>query len=213
TLAALTDLVGALLRSQSLHPADLARALPTLRTARARQALRRVQRIVGRAAQQHGRWTPWLLRAALRLVPPGPVLLVLDSTRCRRWEIFTLGLVFHGRVLPLAWRVLPYPWPKKQFTPTVLALLEHVWAQWPPTRPVHLLADRGFPSLKLFRHLAYWRTCRALDYTIRLRASDWVRQADGTAVAVRDLEQAAPPRAWAGPPAPHPPRHPAAAAR
>jgi hypothetical protein len=201
TLAAVHALVGALLLSQSLHPADLARALPALQTARARQAYRRVRRGLGRRGCTSEHLTPGLLRAALRLVPAGEVLLVLDSTRCHRWEIFTLGVRFHGRVLPVAWAVLPYPWPKKQFTPTVLALLDRTLARWPADRPVHLVADRGFPSLPFFRCLDRWRAQRPLAYTVRLRAGDWVRRPNGAAVPVGALERAVPPGHWTQEPA------------
>jgi hypothetical protein len=158
--------------------------------------LRRVRRALGRPVCTSPQLTPGLLRAALRLVPAGPALLVLDSTRCHRWEIFTLGVRFHGRVLPIAWSILPYPWPKKQFTPTVVALLDRTLAAWPPDRAVHLVADRGFPSLKFFRCLDRWRRQRRLDYTIRLRAADWVRRPTGEAVKVGDLERAVPPGTW-----------------
>lgn len=84
--------------------------------------------------------------------------------------------------------MLPFPWPKKQFTPTVLRLLQRVRASWPPDRPAHLVADRGFPSLPFFRLLAEWGTQQPVGYTIRLRASDWVYLADGTAVKVGDRE-------------------------
>ena len=50
-LGALTDLVWALWAVQSLHPADLARGLPALETARARQAQRRVRRMLKRPRQ------------------------------------------------------------------------------------------------------------------------------------------------------------------
>ena len=52
--------------------------------------------------------------------------------------------------------VLPYPWPKGAFTPTVCALLRHVAACWPAGHAVHLLADRGFPS-----RVAYCSSSRA----------------------------------------------------
>lgn len=186
TVRALHDLVWALLLSQSVHPAALARALPALETRRARQALRRVRRLQGNPALQSAALTPWLLRAALTVLPAGEVVLVLDSTRCGGWEVFTLGLAWDGRVLPIAWRALPYPWPKKQFTPTVLALLDATLAVWPATRPVHLVADRGFPSLPLFRRLEQWRAQLPLGYSIRLRASDWVRDAAGQPRKVGD---------------------------
>ncbi|HEX5417257.1 MAG TPA: hypothetical protein VFZ25_16455 [Chloroflexota bacterium] len=196
SLSAIADLVGALLATQSLHASDLARALPDLQTAQARQAQRRVRRILGRSCLSGPRLTPWLIRAALQLVSDAEVSLVLDSTRCLRWEIFTLGVRWHGRVVPIAWQILPYPWPKRQFTPTVLALLDRTLAHWPADRPLHLVADRGFPSLKLFGCLARWRERVPLGYTIRLRASDWVRPGDEPAVKVGDLERAVPVGTW-----------------
>ena len=201
TLAAVTPLVWALLAGQSLRGAALARALPDLAAAGARQAQRRVRRALGRAALSGWSLTPALVRAALRLVGEAEVLLVLDSTRCVRWELFTLGVVFHGRVLPVGWAVLPYPWPKGRFTPTVVDLLDRTLALWPTGRPVHLLADRGFPSLPLFRCLERWRAGLALGYTVRLRAGDWVRLGTGAAAAVGDLAREAAPGAWGSWPA------------
>lgn len=187
SLRAVADLVWALLSAQSLHAADLARSLPNLRTAGARQAMRRVRRIISRPWLSSQCLTPNLIRLALRLTPAGEVTLILDSTRCLCWEIFTLGIRFHGRVLPIAWAILPYPWPKGSFTPTVVGLLNRTLTHWPASRPVHFLADRGFPSLLLFQTLDHWRQRLILGYTIRLRAGDWVRLADGQIVKVADL--------------------------
>lgn len=100
-----------------------------------------------------------LARAALALVPPAPqgwpsaglTHLALDSVRCGRWELFVLGVVWHGRVLPVGGVVLPYPWPKGRSTPTGCALLRRVAAAWPAEQRAHLLADRGFPSHKVFQ--------------------------------------------------------------
>lgn len=187
SLRSVVDLVWALLLAQSLHSADLARALPNLRTARARQAMRRVRRIISRPWLSSQWLTPCLIRLALRLTPAGEVTLILDSTRCLCWEIFTLGIRFHGRVLPIAWAILPYPWPKGSFTPTVVTLLNRTLTHWPALRPVHFLADRGFPSLPLFQTLDHWRQRLILGYTIRLRAGDWLRLANGQIVKLADL--------------------------
>jgi len=189
SLTAIAELVWALLVAQSLHPADLLRALPDLEAAGARQGFRRVRRLLERAYVHRQVLTPALLRAALRLVEEAEVLLVLDGSRCVRWEVLTLGIQFHGgRVLPIAWAILPYPWPTGQFTPTVVALLERVLALWPEDRPVHLVADRGFPSYPFFQVLDAWRPQRPLGYTVRLRAGDWVRLADeATATPVARL--------------------------
>jgi hypothetical protein len=117
----------------------------------------------------------------------------MDTVRCGAWESVTVGLVWHGRVLPIGWEVLPYPWPKGAFTPAVLRLLWRISAAWPPDRRPHLVADRGFPSLALFRTLEElgW------GWTIRLRAKLTVG-VDGTARHLRDLLAQARPGAWTG---------------
>ena len=189
-------LVWALLQAQSLHVADLARALPDLRARGARQAMRRVRRHLGGAALSSAVLSPLVIQAALRLAEPGAVTLILDSTRCRSWEIFTLGGRLGGRVLPVAWSVLPYPWPRNQFTPTVVALITRTLSSWPPSRSVHLVADRGFPSRALFCCLEEWRDRRNLGYTIRLRASDYVRDAASQAHKVADLMTQRPATGW-----------------
>ena len=176
-LNSLAALVTALLLSQSLRPSALMRTLPSPRPVPARQRYKRLARSLDRLGLAAARLTPRLVRAALALVPADPersptagqTHLALDSVRCGGWEIFTLGVVWHGRVLPVGWRVLPYPWPKQQFTPTVCALLRQVAAAWPDPaeRPVVLVADRAFPSGPLFQTLA----SLGWGWSVRLRAS------------------------------------------
>jgi hypothetical protein len=196
SLRAIGELVWALLVSQSLHVADLSRALPGLKAAGARQAMRRVRRVLGRKGLRSEGLTAGLVRVALGLVGEGVVTLVLDSTRCLRWEIFTLGVLFHGRVLPVGWSILTYPWPKRSFTPTVVGLVDRVLGCWPLERAVHLAADRGFPSSKLFECLDGWAKRLALGYTIRLRAGDWVHLAEGGRVRLKDLVGTLEPICW-----------------
>jgi len=197
-LVALTHLVVALLCGQSLRPSALMRALLSPTPVPARQRDKRVARFWERPWLTPAWLTPRLVRAALALVEPAPwgptrgqVPVVLDSVRCGPWEVFTLGVVWHGRVLPVSWAALPYPWPKGQVTPTVCRLLRHVGAVWPPGRPGHLLADRAFPGEKLFK------TLRQLDWgwTVRLRAPMPVT-ADGVAQTVRDLLRQARQNGW-----------------
>ena len=206
-LVAATDLVWALLAVQSLHPADLARGLPGLQTARASQAQRRVRRGLARPWLGSKHLTPLLIAAALRLMPAGEVIAVLDSTRCWRWEIFSIGVRWHGRVLPVAWEILAYPWPQNAFTPTVITLVDRLLAAWPAERAVHLVADRGFPSLKLFRCLERWSATRRVGSTIRLRASDWVRLSAGPPIRLGVLEQEVAFGTWRSVPASYHQRH------
>ena len=177
-VAALAHLVAALLARQDLRAAGLMRALLSPPAVPARQRYKRVARAWGRPWLAPGWLTPRLVRAALALVAPDPAPwptaglthLVLDSVRCGRWELFTLGVAWHGRVLPVGWAVLPYPWPTGAFTPTACALVRRVAAAWPADRPAHLVADRAFPSRPLLRALGEvgW------GYTLRLRAKHWV---------------------------------------
>jgi hypothetical protein len=185
----------ALLVGQSLAPAALMRALWSPSLCSARQRYQRVARTWQSPWLCPAWLTPVLVRAALRLAAPqGEPLLALDSVRCGPWECFTVGLVWHRRVLVIGWRVLPYPWPKGQFTPTVCALLEQVAQAWPAQQPApHLLADRGFPSQVLFATL----TRLGWGFTIRLRATAFVA-IDGQRRAVRDLLAEATPEAWRG---------------
>jgi Transposase DDE domain len=171
---ALASLVTALLTAQSLQRTALMRALVSPRAVPARQRYRRVARLWDSQWLSPAWLTPALVRAAVALVVAagggGTVRLALDSVRCGQWEVFTLGVVWHGRVLVVGWAVLPYPWPKGQFTPTVGALLEQVGAVWPPGGAVHLVADRAFGSY------AFFRTLERLGWTwtVRLQARHWV---------------------------------------
>src|SRR5579871_1812480 len=197
-LAALGHLVVALLMGQSLRASALMRALLSPLPVPARQRYKRLARFWARPWLTPAWLTPRLVRAALALVPPdawgptrGQTHVALDSVRCGPWEVFTLGVCWHGRVLPLTWAVLPYPWPSGQVTPTVCRLLRQVDAAWPPSRPVHLVADRGFPGQQLFR------TLRTLGWgwTVRLRAGMGVT-VEGQDVLVRDLLARARPTGW-----------------
>jgi hypothetical protein len=196
---ALAQLVAALLIGQSLRPSALMRALLSPEAVPARQRYKRVRRALDRRWLSSEWLTPALVRAAVALVPPergGATHLALDSVRCGRWEVFTLGLVWQGRALPIGWAVLPYPWPKRQFTPVVCALLRRVAAAWPPERPAHLVADRAFasrPLLETLRHVGW-------GWTLRLRAKHWVTLA-GQAIEVRRLLARADQDAWAAQPA------------
>jgi len=175
---ALAQLVTALLVGQSLRSTALMRALLSLTGGSARQGYRRVARAWTRPWLAPAWLSPRLVRAAVTLVAPdgpGPTAglrhLALDSVRCGRWEVFTLGLVWHGRVLPVGWAVLPYPWPKRRFTPTVCALVRQVAAAWPAAGAApHLVADRAFPSRRLFTTLQ----AVGWGWTIRLQARSWV---------------------------------------
>jgi hypothetical protein len=205
SLRAVADLVTALLSGQSLRPSALMRALLSPEGIPARQRYKRVARCWARPWLSPAWLSPRLVPAVLALVAPDPVgtrtagltHVALDSVRCGPWEVFTLGVVWSGRVVPVGWAVLPYPWPKRRFTPTVCALLQQVAAAWPAPREAHLVADRAFASRALLLTLrqAGW------GCTLRLRARHTVTVGDGAGGAgpprvVRDLLATARLGAW-----------------
>jgi DDE family transposase len=194
---ALASRLSALLLGQSLAPAALMRTLLSPIAVPARQRYKRVARTWTAPWLTPAWLTPLLVRAALALAPASAPLLALDSVRCGGWEVFTIGLVWHRRVLIVGWAVLPYPWPKRRFTPTVCALLRKVGAAWPADAPTpQLVADRGFPSKPFFA------TLRELGwlFSIRLRASDVVLVAEG-GYTVRELLAGTLPEQWTSQPA------------
>jgi hypothetical protein len=162
------------------------RALVSPSAVPARQRYRRLGRLLDRQWLSPAWLTPALVRAAVALVVAAGdgrvVTLALDSVRCGGWELFTLGVVWHGRVLVVGWTVLPYPWPKGRFTPTVCALLRQVGAVWPPDVAVQLVADRAFGSAAFFRTVARLRW----GWTVRLQARHWITVA-GVQQQVRAL--------------------------
>jgi hypothetical protein len=171
-----------LLVAQRLNPAALARAIPSEEPGSGRSRLRRMRRCWHGPALPQDTLTPRLIRAALVLVSADArVLVALDTTRVRSWEIWQAGIVFAGHTLPVAWAVMPYPWPKGRFRQTTLALVEQLAAAVPVGRPWVLVADRGFPSALLFARLLE----RKAGWTVRLRLSDWVTVA-GVYALVRD---------------------------
>jgi hypothetical protein len=190
-------LLATLLIAQDLRPSALIRILPAHYAHAARQRYAHVRRALRRTGLTSGALTPFLIRATLAwvrgrgLAPDGakPWLVALDSVRCGRWEIFTIGLDLPGRAMPLAWAVLPYPWPRGQFRSTVDGLVERLLRGWPGDEPVCLLADRAFPAKSFFRTLAQG----GAEYTVRLQARHAVTLANGQCRRIGLLLDAADP--------------------
>lgn len=195
--AAVGAVLTALVCGQSPRPSVLVRALPDPVARPARTGYRRVARVGTCRHLTAAALVAALVRAALWLTGQGQPggaapYLVLDSVRLGRWEVFTIGPVWHGRVLPVSFAALPYPWPKGRFTPTVCGLIRQVADAWPATAPrPHLLADRAFPSRDLFTTLV----TVGFGFTVRRRASDTVT-VGGRTMVVRDLLATALPESW-----------------
>jgi hypothetical protein len=172
-----------LLVAQRVTAAALARALPAAQAGSGRSCLRRVRRWWQGPALEQATISPTLIRLALPLGAGQPVV-ALDTTRLGPWEVWVAGIVIAGRTLPIGWAVIPYPWPKGRFRTTTLPLIEQLQQAFPVGVRWTLVADRGFPSAKLFAQLCQGGT----DFSVRLRLSDWVRVAGVYAMVATHLE-------------------------
>ena len=174
-----------ILVAQQVTPAALARAIPAEESGSGRTRLRRVRRWWQGPELDLGIVTPLLIRAALAVLPKGETIVVaMDTTRTGQWEIWKAGPTFAGHTLPVAWAVIPYPWPKGRFRQTTLALVGQLQRAFPPGLRWSFVADRGFPSALLFSYLRLGQT----DWTVRLRLSDWVEVAGAYAMVREHLE-------------------------
>lgn len=144
-------------------------------------------------------WPP-LLTALLAGLEGGEASFVFDPTPYRDCAtVLCLGLVWHGRVLPVAWRVVPQQaaWPER-LAVLVEAMLREVSAALPPgVRPI-LLADRGLVRPGLIE--ATQRTGWHLVLRLRAGAGEatLVRIADGPEQRLATLPTR-PGQRWDGP--------------
>jgi hypothetical protein len=172
-----------LLVAQRVTAATLARALPAAQAGSGRSCLRRVRRWWQGPVLDQATISPALIRLALTLVAAGQPVVALDTTRLGPWEVWLAGIVVAGRTLPIGWAVIPYPWPKGRFQTTTLALLQQLQQAFPAGARWTLVADRGFPSTRLFAQLRQGGT----DFSVRLRLSDWVAVAGVYAMVAEHL--------------------------
>jgi hypothetical protein len=174
-----------ILVAQRVTPAAVARAIPAEESGSGRTRLRRVGRWWQGPELDLGTVTPLLIRAALALLPKDELVVVaMDTTRAGPWEVCKAGPSFAGHTLPVAWAVVPYPWPKGRFRETTLALVEQLQVGFPQEVRWSFVADRGFPSAMLFGRLHD----RQSDWTVRLRLSDWLEVAGVYAMVREHLE-------------------------
>ncbi len=133
-------------------------------------------------------WLP-LLPTLLAALGKPELLFVFDPTPYRgRWNLLVLGVVCRGRILPVAWRVMPLqePWPER-LREVLLAMLTEVTAALPAGVTATLLGDRGLvgPSFIDAAQAVGWHV------VLRLKSSPGeetrVRLADGGEHRVADL--------------------------
>jgi hypothetical protein len=148
-----------------LSKAALARCLPLDVGPRERE--RRLYRFLSNPRVTPEAMIPLHVVLACGIGLSGPVPLVLDQTTIRGIETLLVGLVFSGRVLPVAFSCFTYGKIKKSRNVLEHALILAVMACFPPEmRPV-LIMDRGYARVSLLIQL---RTA-GIPYLVRAKSN------------------------------------------
>ncbi len=134
---------------------------------------RRLQRFVANERIQVEEEWKHFLETVLPFWQHKPVTLILDLTPySKHATIVYVGLVVHGRALPLAWQIMPQhdTWEQGQWD-----IVERLLTQIAPLlahSDCTLLADRGLSCLRLITmcQLVGWH------YVLRIKNAEWVRR-------------------------------------
>ncbi len=149
--------------SRTVSPLDWAEVV----LSPARQAASRVRRFarwLDNPAVQSEKWYPPLVQEALQDWPAGErVYVALDTSVLGPFVLIRAALVYRGRALPLAWRVLRHASATVSFT-AYEPVLKQVETVLPTGLVVTLLADRGFLHAELIRFARQ----RGWHYRIRM---------------------------------------------
>lgn len=169
-LFVLAALVLAVVRFRTTCLARLCLALPG-RTYES-SAYRRLQRFFAQVALDDECLHGLLLSRA----PDGPLTLALDRTEWKTaghtHNLLVVGYLYHGVVVPLAWRALSKQGASHQRER--IALLTALFDRLPPERVTALLGDREF----IGKDFLGWLTARRISFVVRVRKNAWLRRVD-----------------------------------
>lgn len=159
------------------------------RASQAASRARRFQRWVDNAhVQVQALYAP-LVRAALRdWSPTGRVYVALDVSVLKGspFVLIRVSLIYRGRAIPLAWRVLRHASATVGYADYV-GVLDQALACLPAGLDVVFMADRGFVHAELFK----WLQSHHWHYRIRLTADTLIHFPDRR---VRSVGQLVPPQ-------------------
>lgn len=164
--------------SDDCHLTNLALGLPM---AAERESL--VQRLHRSLKDERMGWHAsygCLVRHLFRHWQGKEVALVMDRTDLeRRWSILMLGAAYQGRLLPLAWRVLPFGGTSAEVQK---ALLRQIRPYLPAVR-IHYYGDCEFRAVEV------QALCRkyAWHWQVGIKGDTYLRQSDGSWLQIRQL--------------------------
>jgi len=152
TGALLTLFSGARSGNGGLSKAALARCLPLCSPAKARQT--RLSRFLDNPRFTPEAMVPLLVALAVGTTFKGRLPMILDETSVRGIPTLLVGLIFDGRVLPVAFTCFTHDFVEKSKNIIEHALMLTVAACFPVgSRPV-LVMDRGYARVGLLPQLA-----------------------------------------------------------
>jgi hypothetical protein len=123
------------------------------RTQNAARRVRRFSRWLHHPAIVPARWYRPVIQAALSSWPVDQRLsIALDTTALTPFVLIRACLVYRGRAIPLAWRVMRHRSTQVSFE-AYQPVLDQVCALMPPDSVITLLADRGFVHERLLHYL------------------------------------------------------------
>lgn len=165
----------ALAHSPNCHLATLANLLPV--PGQRENLVQRIRRWLSNQAVTQARCYMPLVRQLFAAWRDAEVGLVMDRTDLEdRWSVLLLGVAFRHRVLPLAWRVLPFGATDAE---TQLTLLKQVQAALPGPKQVRITfyGDCEFRAVALQRYCQaqhwHWQLGLKSDLLFRQDSRDW----------------------------------------
>jgi hypothetical protein len=134
-----------------LSKAALARCLPLETGPKTRE--QRLYRFLANPRFTPEVMIPLLVALACGTHPPGPIPLILDQTSIRGIPTLLIGLVFEGRVIPVAFSCFIYSRIQKSQNILEHALILAVMSCFPAKQRPWLIMDRGYARVGLLMKL------------------------------------------------------------
>ena len=134
-----------------LSKAALARCLPLDLGPKSRE--QRLYRFLANPRFTPELMIPLLVALACGTRLPEPVPLILDQTTIRGIPTLLIGLVFEGRVLPVAFSCFTYRLIRKSQNILEHALIQAAMSCFPPPKRPWLIMDRGYARVGLLMQL------------------------------------------------------------
>jgi len=170
--------------AESSHVRQIASHVPGL----ADSQRRRLQRFLKRELPMEVFFAQWTRSVVGEMKRRRTLVMIVDETKLKdELGVMVVGLVYHGRCIPLAWAVYrandAEAYPAEGQVELILRLVGYIQAGLAPHTPVRLLADRGLgTSPRLMQGLMD----RGWTFLFRVTRQSKIILPDGTACTFYD---------------------------